>query len=61
MAQMYQVLRAFPGPGGKRLEPGEHVDVTGWRNATHLIGQGRLIAVAAVPAQKEEARGKSSH
>lgn len=38
-----EVLRSFPGPGGVRLQAGETVDTTNWRNAERLIDQRFLI------------------
>lgn len=53
MAELYRVLRTFPGPGGRRLDPGEVVPAGDWRNLSKLVAQGRLI-----PADQPAPAGK---
>lgn len=40
--ELRRVLRDFGGPEGRVYKSGEVVDVTGWRNARHLVEQHKI-------------------
>lgn len=55
---LHQVRRPFDCDG-RRLVPGELVDVTEWRNAFQLVDRGYLVAApadAVAPAKKTVAK-----
>lgn len=54
MAEKYRVLRTFVGAEGRRYMPGEEVDGSGWRNASKLMNQGRIIPTVETPPPAPE-------
>ena len=48
-----EVLRPFPGPGGRRFQAGEEVDVTEWMHTDRLIAQ-RYLRVRSLNKRKTE-------
>lgn len=50
-----EVLRPFPA-GETRLQPGEIVDASGWRNVQKLVEQGRVRIVTNEPEPRKGAK-----
>lgn len=51
-----EILRPFPGPGGRTFETGEVVDASNWLHTQKLITQG-MIRKAKKPVADADTRG----
>jgi len=50
VADIYRVLRSFPGQNGRRYQPDELVEAGDWRNVGSLVA-GRLLERYIPPPQ----------